>query len=371
MCTAKPSNPTLALTGATGLKHRRTGPVFPQARSGRPAPTAVLSVVLSVVLTGCSSRGVQTPDAQDPGALAAGTHTLSLTHDDLERTYRVHVPRAAEAGEPLPVLLAFHGGGGNAGQFERSSNLPELAREEGFLLVFPDGTGFGPLHTWNAGECCGAAAEQGVDDVGFVAALLDHLSLRVAVDPARIYATGHSNGGMMSYRLAAELGDRIAAVAPVGGAMILDPFQPVRPVPILHIHSVDDPRALYGGGTGPAFPGTNVRVDHRPVEESLALWREVNGCPDAPSTVETRSGPPGTRSAGHTATHLRWAPCASGAPVEHWRLTGAGHPWPGDVGRGLREAIVGPGTDVIEAPRAVWDFVSGFRHPSPAGAAPG
>lgn len=129
---------------------------------------------------------------------------------------------------------------------------------------------------------------------------------------------------------------------------------------------MDDPRALYEGGTGPAFPGTNVRVDHRPVEEALALWREVNGCPGTPSTVATRSGTPGTRSAGHTATLLRWAPCTSGAPVEHWRLTGAGHPWPGDVGSGLRESIVGPGTDVIEAPRAVWSFVSGFRHPSPA-----
>lgn len=325
---------------------------------------AALLLVAGAGVGGCSS--VQTADPEGAGTLSPGVHTLTLTHDGLERMYRLHVPPAAAGREPLPVLLAFHGGGGQATQFESSSNLPPLAEEEGFLLVFPDGTGVGSLHTWNAGGCCGSAASRGVDDVGFVSALLDHLALRVEVDPARIYATGHSNGAMMSYRLAMELGDRVAAVAPVGGAMIVDTFRPVRAVPVLHIHSVDDPRALYEGGTGPNFPGTNVRVDHRPVEEALALWREANGCPDTPTTVETRSGAPGTRSEGHTATLLRWGPCASGAPVEHWRLTGAGHPWPGASGGGPRAFIVGPGTDVVSAPREVWDFVSRFRHPSPA-----
>ena len=359
---ADPSRPDVRVTG---LEHRPTTPGF-------PAPDVGWSLSLGAMLlglAGCSTGAVQSADPEGVETLPAGEYTLSLSHDGRERMYRLHVPPGRGGEGPGPVVLAFHGGGGNAVQFETSSNLPELAREEGFLLVFPDGTGPGSLHTWNAGGCCGSAAGEGVDDVGFVDALLDHLSERVELDPARIYATGHSNGGMMSYRLAAELGHRIAAVAPVGGAMILDTFDPLRPVPILHIHSVDDPRALYEGGTGPSFPGTNVRVDHRPVEEALALWRGVNGCPDTPTTVETRAGAAGTRSAGHTATLLRWSPCTSGAPVEHWRLTGAGHPWPGAAGGGFRESIVGPGTDVVDAPQAVWNFVSSFRHPSPGAGA--
>ncbi len=361
MSTTEATDPAPPGPRATGVEHRPPSPGF--LPPGAVRPLALSAVLLG--LAGCSTGTVQTPDPDGLDALPAGAYTLSLSHDGRVRMYRLHVPPGGSPGGPRPVLLAFHGGGGNAAQFENSSRLQELAREEGFLLVFPDGTGPGSLHTWNAGGCCGSAAGEGVDDVGFVDALLDHLALRVELDPARIYATGHSNGGMMSYRLAAELGDRVAAVAPVGGTMILDHFQPVRPVPILHIHSVDDPRALYEGGTGPAFPGTTVRVDHRPVQEALALWRAANGCPDTPSTVETRSGAPGTRSAGHTATLVRWSPCASGVPVEHWRLTGAGHPWPGAADGGFREAIVGPGTDVIHAPGAVWSFVSRFRHPAP------
>jgi len=327
-----------------------------------------LALVLS--LGACTANGVPVAERDRmsslPGA-APGIHTVRLVHDGVPRTYRLHIPPGLREGGRLPVLLAFHGGGGNAGQFEESSGLPELARREGFILVFPDGTGPLSLHTWNAGGCCGSAAAGEVDDVGFVAALLDDLARRAPLDSTRVYVTGHSNGAMMSYRVAIELGHRIAAAAPVGGAMILDGFPPVRPIPLLHIHSVDDPRALYEGGRGPNFPGTDHVVDHRPVEEGLALWRRTNGCPEVPRIVQSVRGRPGSLGAGHTAALLRWGPCSSGAPVEHWRLTGAGHPWPGATGGALREALTGPRTDVIVASREVWTFVSRFRLPPPGG----
>jgi polyhydroxybutyrate depolymerase len=217
------------------------------------------------------------------------------------------------------------------------------------------------LLTWNAGDCCGFAMNQAVDDVGFTVALLDDLAERVPLDRTRVYATGHSNGAMMAYRLAAERGDRVAAIAPVAGAMSVDLPASARPVAVLHIHSVDDPRALYEGGLGPPFPGTDVRSMHRPVEASIAGWVRQNGCGAQPRTDETRVGAPRTENEGQTATLLVWEGCSSGRPVRHWRLTGVGHGWPGRADSGLREGIIGPPTTLIDAAEEAWRFFTLVR----------
>jgi polyhydroxybutyrate depolymerase len=256
-------------------------------------------------------------------------------------------------------VLNFHGGGGNARAHQEYVRMDALADREHFLVVYPDGSGRmpGKLLTWNAGTCCGMAAATQVDDVGFVRALLDDLAARQPYDPARVYATGHSNGAMMSYRLAAELSERIAAVAPVAGSMVLARFAPGRPVPILHIHSVDDPRALYAGGLGPPFPMTSSRVLHPPVEERLAEWARVNGCKAGPEPVERRewTSPAGST---HSATLYAWSGC--GAETLLWKLTGAGHVWPGSV-RDTMTRLLGPGTQVIDANGEMWRFFSRHR----------
>ena len=295
---------------------------------------------------------------QEPApVLSPGAYTFSLQHQGLERSYLVRVPPAASEGHPLPVVLAFHGGGGNASQFSSSSGLDDLADREGFLSVHPNGTGRVPGRalTWNAGPaCCGWARDQAVDDVGFVLALLDDLARRTPLDRSRVYATGHSNGAMMAYRLAAEAADRIAAIAPVAGAMVLEDFRPVAPVPVLHIHSVDDPRALYTGGEGPPFPFTTHTVLHKPVEDVLARWVELNDCPSEPEVTQRKG------NERHTAALLVWGPCSSGAPVEHWKLWGAGHGWPETPDRGLRERLIGPSTNVISGAEEVWRFLQRF-----------
>ena len=173
-------------------------------------------------------------------ALAPGNHAIELRHSGLERRYVIHVPPALR--ERPAVVLNLHGGGGNALAHQQYVRMDLVADREGFLVVYPDGTGpiRGRLLTWNAGTCCGVAQ---ADDVGFVRAVLDDLAGRIAYDASRVYATGLSNGAMMSYRLAAELSDRIAAIAPVAGSMVLLRFSAQRPVPVMHIHSVDDPRA--------------------------------------------------------------------------------------------------------------------------------
>jgi polyhydroxybutyrate depolymerase len=294
-------------------------------------------------------------------SLGAGDHDRSLAFGVTTRTYVVHVPPRVSEGRPLPLVLAFHGGGGSAPGFKAYAGLDALADREGFLVVYPDGSGrLGRrLLTWNAGGCCGYAAAQNVDDVGFTLAVLRDVARNVAVDPARVYATGHSNGAMMAYRMAIAASDRIAAVAPVAGAMQAPGFPPPRPVPVLHVHSVDDPRALYSGGLGPPFPGTQNRVTHRAVEPELQKWVALDRCPSEPRTVEHRTTP--SRGApDHTATLLVWGPCAGGSEVQLWKLTGAGHGWPGGHIQ-LPEKIMGPETAVIDAALEVWRFVSRFR----------
>lgn len=295
-------------------------------------------------------------------ALAPGDHDFSLKHDGLRRTYLVYMPPQAETGRALPVVLNFHGGGGNARMEKWYTRMDETAAREGFIAVYPNGTGgfAGRLLTWNAGTCCGSAAAKNVDDVGFIVALLGDLAERTPIDRTRIYATGLSNGSMMAYRLAAEASSRIAAVAGVAGAMTLPHFAPERPVPVMHIHSVDDGRALYKGGLGPAFPLTNTRVLHSSVESMVEKWRVHDGCPAEPRVDERIEGVAGAPDAHHSATRYTFGPCREGSEVVLWKLTGAGHVWPGGQQNYLR-LLLGPSTTVIDANREMWQFFSRFR----------
>jgi polyhydroxybutyrate depolymerase len=311
---------------------------------------------LCAVLAGCTSNGAA-PGGEGAG-LGAGDHEISVRHGGRNRAYLVHVPPSRGV---LPVVLAFHGGGGEARGFQEYAGLDGIADREGFVVVYPYGSGVLPrrLLTWNAGACCGRAMSDGVDDVAFAIAVLDDLGRRLPIDAHRVYATGHSNGAMMAHRLAAERGDRIAAIAPVAGALNLETLPTGPPVAVLHIHSVDDPRALYEGGLGPPFPGTDARSLHRPVEEGLGRWRTRNGCAERAREVETRAGEVGSGNEGQTATLLVWEPCAAGVTVAHWKLTGVGHGWPGNEDSGLREELIGPATTLVDAAEEAWRFFEG------------
>ncbi|MCZ7566486.1 MAG: hypothetical protein M5U08_24030 [Burkholderiales bacterium] len=326
---------------------------------GAPLATAIGPPALGALLLGLALA------CAAPASEAATGATVSVTvrHDGMKRTALVHYPPQVAERRPLPVVLNFHGGGGNALAQQRYAGMDALADRAGFIVAYPNGTGVlrDSLLTWNAGACCGAAAEQGTDDVGFVRALLDELAARYPVDASRVYATGLSNGAMMSYRLAAELSDRIAAIAPVAGASAMPTFRAARPMPILHIHSVDDPRALYDGGLGPPFPFTNVRIPHRPVEASLAEWAAYAGCHAPPAVSDRRQG--AADRASHTATLLVYRGCRDEVEIALWKLSGAGHVWPGGE-RNYLPRLLGPGTDVIDANAEIWRFFQRYRLPA-------
>ena len=336
-----------------------------RSAAGR-VPVVRVGVLLLTLAGSCltaatlARAGGATPE--DGEAMAAGDHRRTFTHDGRTRIYRIHLPPLERRIDPLPVVLAFHGGGTNARLMMRTTDLIAVSDREGFAVVFPEGTGrFRRLLTWNAGRCCAYAQRKGVDDVGAVAALLDDLSRIVPVDPRRVYATGISNGAMMSYRLACELSDRIAAIAPVAGTMNLDRCEPARPVPVVHFHGTADEFCPYGGGVGPrSVSSGGPRLS---VEDNMRLWREFNGCTGEPVTARL----PDREEDQTTVVRTAWGSCRGDSEVVLYTIEGGGHTWPGAVV--AMRGVFGASTRDVSASEVMWDF---FRnHPLPEPAAPG
>ncbi len=204
----------------------------------------------------------------------------TLHYDEMDRTYLLHVPSSYDGLSAVPLVLVLHPFGGNGSWFEIMTGFSVKADSNNFIVVYPNGTG-SPL-SWNAGNCCGNAMEDNIDDVGFISALVDTISANYIIDSARIFATGFSNGSMMSYRLAAELSNKIAAIAAASGQMNLDECNPVRAVPIMHLHAMDDDVLPYEGGPSLVyvFPSVDSVID---------IWVEINNCETEPDTVVNTS----------------------------------------------------------------------------------
>ncbi len=312
----------------------------------------ILSILASLLLFGMT----QTINA----AMPAGDYDINIEHGSIPRSALVHVPTYAE-GEHLALVINYHGGGSHARAQQTYTGMNRHADQHGYIVVYPNGTGRwkNRLLTWNAGSCCGAAARSQINDVGFTLQLIDYLAERLPIDSNRVYATGLSNGGMMAYRLAVQAGDRIAAIAAVAGGMVVDQFAPVRSVPVMHIHSVDDPRALYYGGLGPRFPLTNQRVLHPDIDNVINQWASFAECSASPVRVDNRTGSKKRGDAGHLATLERYENCRDSSIVALWKLRGPGHVWPGGQ-RNYLKRLLGPSTTVIDANDEIWKFVSQF-----------
>jgi polyhydroxybutyrate depolymerase len=243
----------------------------------------------------------------------------------------LHVPAGYDASHPLPLLLVFHGYYGSAGGMESVTGLSAIADQKGFAIAY----GSGVSQSWNAGKCCGSSASSDRPDVQYVSDVIDHVSTELCIDPKRVYATGMSNGGMLSNRLGCELAHRLAAIAPVAGPRAIDACQPSRPLPVIAFHGTEDWIVPYdGGGSGGA----------EPVKASFDFWSKNAGCTDAEPAVVHQNG---------SVTCIQNAACAAGARVQLCTVQGGGHQWPGGV------AIPGLGdqTNDISASAALVDFV--------------
>jgi len=290
--------------------------------------------------------------AQNDARLTPGDHTRSLMVSGRERSYLIHAPASFDPAKATAVVLIFHGGGTNAAQMVHFCGLNEKADEAGFLAVYPNGTGrTEQLLSWNAGNCCGYAQQQNVDDVEFVCRVLDDLATVAKIDTDHVYATGMSNGAMMAYRLASELSDRIAAIAPVAGPMGTQECHPQRAVPVLHFHGTDDQFAPLAGGRGER---SLSQTDFYSVEHSLGCWIKANACQEKPVAIEM----PVKVADGTKATRKTWGQGKNGAEVVLIEITGMGHTWPG---RKPAVLFLGKPTMNVSANDEIWEFFK--KHP--------
>lgn len=305
------------------------------ALAERPAAAWLRSKVRDALLRRIEQRSAERWQT----ALAAGNITrYRLVHAGRDRQYFVHLPPTASDGKKLPLLVALHGGTGCAQQLLASYDLIAAADRHGFILVAPDGTGPSTevLHAWNVGFGFGAAETENVDDVGFVLAVIEAVRRRHPVDPARIFATGISNGGMLCHWLAAAPGTPLAAIAPVvatvGGCKIgsttpITPPRPTRPVSVLAINGrLDRSVPLAGGRQLRSVGEARILLS---ASDTVAFWVAANGCAATPTV---------TVDATRQVTLVRHGNGRDDTEVILVILENQGHAWPGAPAAGRRGA---------------------------------
>jgi len=204
------------------------------------------------------------------GSVGRCAEQRSLIHGGRKRTYLIHLPVGHDKLTPTALVFCLHGYGSKARWIEKESGLSLLADREGFIAVYPNALAFGAKRKqmWNGGGGY-EIWSRGLDDIGFISALIDELSRAVAIDPARIYAFGHSNGGFMTHHLGARLPNRFAAIAPCSGLLARNDFVGGPPVSVIHIHGTRDPTVHYTGMQGGGWPS---------VERAMSLWARRNRC---------------------------------------------------------------------------------------------
>jgi len=290
--------------------------------------------------------------SQDDGAaiLSAGDHEFSFRHEGVLRRYLVHVPAAYSPASPAPLVLALHGGGGGMRYQanDRNYGLIGASEQHGFIAVFPNGYSrnrLGLFATWNAGRCCGASRDDNIDDVGFLKEVVARVKSRLNIAAERVYSIGMSNGGLMSYRLACEAPDVIRGVMAVAGTDNTHDCTPGRPVPILHVHALNDDHVLYNGGAGEgAFRNREAVTDFVSVPATIDKWIALNRAETTPQRVLSV---PGAWCDLHRAQ-------PGGAPVKLCVTETGGHSWPGGRKRRADE----PPSSAVNANDLMWEFFS-------------
>ncbi len=295
------------------------------------------------------------PYAEPVGEISVGQ---LVTPDGRSRSYRMYVPASLRsASRRVPLVIALHGGMGSAAQFEQNSGFDGLAESNRFLVVYPEGIGSsadgarGP-QTWNGGYCCGPAMNRGIDDVEFIRQLIATIRTKYRVDPSRVFVTGHSNGGILAYRLACELSDTIAAIGVQSASLGVDQCTPRRPVSVIHIHGTADTNHPIEGGTGSGIS----KVDFRSALSSVEALVTANRCAKlAASTALNTLGNP-------DLTTTTWSRCRGNTEVRFVKVDSAGHAWMGHPSMSAQaDDYMGPPYPDLDTSKAIWAFLA--AHP--------
>ena len=273
----------------------------------------------------------------------------TLEVDGVARKYFLFVPSAPRPA--MPVVIVLHGGGGSPQQMERYTRFSELADREGFVAVYPAAVDY----HWNDGRRAESirAQRDDVDDVKFLRAVIDDAARQTTIDRARVFATGISNGGFMSNRLAAEASDLVAGVAPVCGGMapaIAEKFAPQFPVSVLIIQGDADPLVPIGGGNVVVF-GQRSRGKTIPIDELLAKYVERNGNRGEPQRTTLDADP----NDGTSVEIVSYPDGPGGVKTEMYLVKGGGHTWAGRP-LYLPESVIGKASQDFSATDVIWGF---------------
>lgn len=252
------------------------------------------------------------PAAKAVKPIVTGVSYGTITWDGIPRRWRLYLPPGATAQSRLPLLVMLHQAGGDANTFVQETAMDSYAAQYRFATVAPEGL----ENTWNAGACCGASRDHGIDDIGFINAMLDRVIGTQPVDAAQVYAAGASNGGMMAYALACRLADRLQAVFSAGGAQTLSDCKPAAPITVVEFHALADTFVPFYGGVDPKYLADLTTFGS--AQSTFRTWAATDECPQR--TVA---------DAGPSEQVELWYGCANSTLLEVWlRLSGGGHEWP-------------------------------------------
>ena len=272
-------------------------------------------------------------------------HTLE--HEHRVRTFIRYVPAAVlKSTKPVELLVLLHGGGGAGRSMMRYTRFNRLAREFGFIVLYPSGlTGH-----WNDGR----PHYQGVDDVGFILKSIDQTIADTGlVDNSRVFLAGMSNGGHMSQRLACEHADRFAGLAVVTAQFtpqLITKCRPSRPLAAIYLNGTEDPLVPYNGG--PIAPQWGGRGHATATAETMRFWRRLNGCSLSPTRKPLSDQ---DADDGLHIEQLDWRDCAPNAPLRLFSIVGGGHTWPGKI-QYLPESVIGRTSKDVDGSRLIWNF---------------
>jgi polyhydroxybutyrate depolymerase len=325
-----------------------------------PAYTAIVMTVRSEAWATLAAIAmiavVGTPQPSHAGntstpPIAPWDHVENVRLGSFDRHFMVHVPAGLAAKRKLPVVIMLHGAGGTGQQAMEQTGWDREADREDFIAVFPDGVAEHPKlpasfllnpQTWNEGSGRHASGQRNDGDVEFIAYIIDALEARYGVDPNRIFVTGFSNGASMTFRIGVELSDKVAAIAPVAGHLLVHDHQLKRPLPTLYIIGRDDPLELPKGGV---LRIRGEQVEQPPIEQNLAQWRELDGCSPKPTNDVHEAG----------VEKVTFSDCREGAVVVEYFIDDMGHVWPGGINR-LPARLIGKPSDKINATDVIWKF---------------
>jgi len=329
---------------------------------------AVIGIVFVVLYASFAVTWLARVRADAAFIAAANLQTVTLMVDGIERRALVHLPADYDGKVARPLVLMFHGNGGTAESVVKETGWVAKSDASSFIVVFPEATRpdmtqpprFGRNNpAWNDGSGRFHAGDNNIADVAFIAELLDHLEAKFVVDKRRVFATGFSNGASMTFRVGLELSDRIAAIAPVSGALWIAEPKIARPVSLLYITGTADPLNPMQGGaprmaSGSRFNGVPEKAKP-PVREIVQAWVKLLGCKEEAkafaSTIE------GVTTVVHTGGR-------DGTEVIFTTIEGHGHIWPGGKSP-LPAFILGKATSRLNANDAIWDFFQAHPKPNP------